>query len=455
MKILMTGATGLIGRELGKKLVREGHTIRALTRNPKAAQITQCFPATFFKWDGEKEPVPTEALQGVDVVINLAGEGIADRRWSEQRKKQLVDSRVGATRRLGESLSQSGIRPRLYIGASAIGLYGDKKSFPLVESAGPGEGFLPDLCRNWEAAHLGVAAESHTLIRIGVVLSERGGFLAQVAPLFQKLGASRLGSGEQYISWIHIDDLVQVFLDAIAGKISGVINGTAPNPVTNAEMTKALAKALHVVGMPPVPSLGLKLLYGELSQVLLEGQKVVPQILNESGFKFQYPRVESALEALRGDLGPGEQTLVTEVWLKSPRSEVFQFFCDERNLEKITPPEMLFKVLSRSTDQIQKGTLIDYDLRIRGVPVRWRTLIAEFVMNSHFVDEQLKGPYTKWRHLHTFEDLAGGTLMRDVVVYKVPMGLLGRWAASPLVDHDVREIFKFRSGAIRQFFGDH
>ena len=455
MRILLTGGTGLVGRALGKKLVQSGYEVTLLVRNAKRAHTEQSFPARIFQWDGISSPPPPEAFMDVEGVVHLAGEGIADERWTEDRKRKLWNSRILSTQLLAQGLSQSQVRLKSYVGASAIGIYGNRGQEPLDESAKVGSDFLAQLCQEWEKSHRLVSAQHNTCVRIGVVLSERGGFLDRVVSIFQKVGASSLGSGAQQTSWIHLEDLTNVLIACIQGKVSGVVNATAPHPISNAKLTQALAKQLDVMQMPPVPAAILKVAYGELSQILLEGQKVLPKKLQEMGFDFLYPHFPEALAPIFERVGPGEKKLVFESWVSRPRVEVFDFFCNEKNLETITPKSLQFHVLKKSTPQIQVGTLIDYRLKIHGIPVMWRTLISAFERNHLFIDEQLKGPYAKWHHTHTFSDLAGGTLISDEVIFKPPMGWLGRLVTSSFIESDVKGIFAFRTQTIKKLFEGH
>lgn len=454
MKILMTGATGLVGRALGIRLVREGHEVVALARDSERARAKLTFPCQLFAWDGEKNDPPAAAFEDVDVIIHLAGEGIADKNWSEERKQHLRESRVQSAEKLARAARGTSLKA--FISASAIGYYGDRADEKLTEASTPGYGFLSDLCRDWENAADQVPAKRTVKLRFGVILSSMGGFLSRVVPLFQRLGASRLGSGAHYFSWIHIDDVVEAILLAINNNdLKGAVNVVAPNPVTNAEMTDELAKVLKCFRAPPVPGVALKLRYGEMSEVLLGSQRVAPRVLFDYGFKFRFERLEQALLNLYPDLESGEILVSFAQWVPKKVDELWSFFSSEHNLEKITPPILGFHVLGKNTDQIQQGTLIDYRLKIHGVPVGWQTLISVWDPGKCFVDEQVRGPYKKWHHTHEFEPLADGTLLKDTVRFRLPMGLLGRGVALGQVMSDVSSIFEYRSKVVTQTFYPH
>jgi uncharacterized protein (TIGR01777 family) len=297
MRILMTGGTGLVGQALGAKLTSEGHTLTVLSRNPDLKRLS--YKAEIYKWDGELEPPPKAALIDTEAVIHLAGEGVADKRWTPERKRHLRQSRIASAHQLRVGLESAGVIPKYYIGASGVGYYGDQSDRILTEDAKSGSGFLADLCVEWEAAHKQVKAEHHSILRLGAVLSPDGGFLGKIIPMFRTFGASRLGSGKQWLSWIHIEDLVEVVTSIVNGKVSGNLNCVSPSPVTNAEMTKILRQTLRTFPAPPVPAFALKLLYGELAGALLESQRALPDALLREGFKFKFENFQQGCEHLR------------------------------------------------------------------------------------------------------------------------------------------------------------
>lgn len=450
MKIVMTGGTGLIGGALGQALVKKGHELHVLVRSLETARQNLSFPCALYEWSGEAL-VPTQAMKDADIVIHLAGENVASQRWSTSRKRALILSRV----KTAEGLAKSVQKPlKAFISASAVGIYGDRGAEILSEKSEPGSGFLANLCQRWEQASLEVPADRHLQIRFGVVLSTLGGFLKEVVPMFQTVGASRLGSGEQYVSWIHLQDVVQILVEAVENaKMNGAYNVVAPEPITNSDLTNQLAAVLKCASGPTAPALALKALYGEMSQVLLGSQRAYPvRLLDEHEWAFNFSDFKSAVQDLFRNVQTGEMVSSFEVWVPASPQEVWDFFSSEKNLEKITPPLLNFKVEKMSTPEIQQGSLIDYRLKIHGVPAHWQTRIATWAPPNHFVDEQLKGPYSKWHHLHEFEKLGAGVLLRDTVNWRLPMGRLGRLAALKFVLKDVQKIFSYRSKVIDQIF---
>jgi uncharacterized protein (TIGR01777 family) len=298
MRILMTGGTGLVGRSLGSRLVKEGHDLNILSRNANAELP---FPGRVFPWDGEKAPPPRDAIEGIEAVIHLAGENVAAGRWTASRKKQLRDSRILSTRYLAEGIQAQGIQLKTYIGASGIGYYGDQGERELTEDLPSGADFLARLCEDWEASHALVPAQRHVFLRLGVVLTAEGGFLGRIVPLFRTLGASRLSTGSQWLSWIHIADLLEICSFVLEKDIAGPLNASAPEPIRNRDMTEEVAKKLQVFRTPAVPEFALRLLYGELSQALLGSQKAIPERLLSSGFQFRFKDFRAALDSLELD----------------------------------------------------------------------------------------------------------------------------------------------------------
>ena len=307
MRALVTGATGFVGRRLLAKL---DHPI-VLSRKPqRAREELMDYPVTVYGWNPAEEPAPAEALEGVDVVFHLAGESIADGRWTAAKKQRLRDSRVLGTRNLVAVLRDLKTKhaaeqvrlPQTLVSASAIGFYGDRGDQELRESDAPGEGFLPELCVAWEreareAESVGVRVVSP---RIGLVLDPAGGALGKMLPLFRAGLASPLGNGRQYMSWIHIDDLIRLLLFAAEqNSVTGPVNATAPHPVSNRDFTRILAKVLHrPTLLPPVPKFALRLSMGEFADALFDSQRVIPAAAEQHGFPFQHPELEDALKHL-------------------------------------------------------------------------------------------------------------------------------------------------------------
>ncbi len=298
MKILITGATGLIGRSLCQSLGNEGRQVVVLSRRPSAAIGLAGVSA--FRWEPAAESPPEEAWEGVEAVIHLAGEPVAAR-WTEEQKRRIRDSRVKASRNLVAGMRETPRPPKVLVSASAVGFYGDRGDEILNESSDPGSGFLSEVCRDWEAEaararELGVRV---AFVRIGVALSASGGALEKMLLPFKVGLGGRLGSGRQWFPWIHIEDIAGIFLHALMSPaVDGPINGVAPGIVTNEEFTRELAAALNRPVFVPVPEIALRVLMGEMAEIVTASQRVVPKVALDTGYRFKYPNLRPALESL-------------------------------------------------------------------------------------------------------------------------------------------------------------
>jgi uncharacterized protein (TIGR01777 family) len=292
--VLVSGSSGLIGTELLSRLRVAGHEVTSLVRRQAGAGEV--------RWDPAAGQLPDGAVDGVDAVVNLAGAGINDHRWSDDYKRTLVSSRLAGTELLAAAIGAAASPPAVFVSGSAVGYYGDRGGEVLDEQSPVGSGFLADLCVRWErAADAARSARTKvTTIRTGIVLTPKGGALRKELPLFKFGLGGKFGDGEQWQSWITLDDEVGAIVHLLERPVDGAFNLTAPNPVTNAAMTKALGAALHRPTFLPIPRFGPKLLLGgELAEALLyTSQRVVPAALQSSGYEFRHPELAGALDAL-------------------------------------------------------------------------------------------------------------------------------------------------------------
>ncbi|NUM88459.1 MAG: TIGR01777 family protein [Bdellovibrionales bacterium] len=370
MRILISGATGFVGKKLGLELVRLGHELVAIVRDKERARRELPFPCEMIAWG--------ETPENIDAVIHLAGESIAGKRWTKSRKEEILQSRAGTTRALVDLLPMIGGRkPRVMLGASAVGYYGDRGDELLTEESLPSNSFLSDVCRRWEEELF--RAEKHcprvAAFRIGVVLGREGGALREMLPVFKLGFGGPLGSGRQWMSWIHGRDLVGVFLHALGNEnVRGVFHAVAPNPVTNLDFTRALARSVRASAFLPVPAFALRLALGEMSELLLSSQRCAAGKL--SGYSFQFPYLEKAFQDLcdpvEGRYGRYAEEFVSERW---------------------------------------------------GAP-------------SGSVEK--RGIYALWESAEEREPLAGGVLLRRRTVYRLPFGWLSYALAARLAREDVQ-----------------
>ena len=293
---LVTGATGFVGGHLCSLL--EAPNI--LTRRPES--VPQAFDeSACFRWDPEREEPPQEALSGCDAIFHLAGEPVAEGRWTARKKASIRSSRVTGTSNLVEGIRRAEPRPSVLVSASAVGYYGSRLDEELTERSRPAEGFLAGVCEEWEAAAM--AAEQFGVrvvtIRIGLVLGRGGGAMARLLPIFRLGGGGILGNGRHWMPWIHVEDLARLFVFAAKHDgISGPVNGCAPNPVRNREFTRALGRAVRRPTLFPAPAFALRLALGEFAEVLLASQRVLPNAALKAGFEFRHESIESALANL-------------------------------------------------------------------------------------------------------------------------------------------------------------
>lgn len=293
-KILIAGGSGLIGKQLTNTLLKRGYAVAHLGRSTSGGKVPT------FIWDPEKGTYDKDAIEGVDVVVNLAGAGVADKRWTKDRKKIIKESRVKSVALLSKMIENSSVET--VIGASAIGYYGFSKEKIFNESDPSGSDFLARVTREWEEAYQTIHMQGKRLInfRIGIVLAKEGGALQEIAKPIRYFVGAPLGSGAHVLSWIHIDDLCAMFVQAIEVKeMKGVYNAVAPNPVTNKEITYAIAKKLkRPILVPFVPAFALKIMLGEMAGIVLNGSTVSSKKIETTGFAFSFPHLEGALHDL-------------------------------------------------------------------------------------------------------------------------------------------------------------
>jgi len=297
-KVLITGGSGLVGTELSALLKDKGYEVAHLTRSKK-----DHYPYQQFEWDIERQEMEEEAIRFADIIIHLAGAGVADKKWTNDRKKIIIDSRTKSAALLQKTIAKMPEEaPEHFISASAIGYYGMDTGDKLVdENTEAGNDFLSEVTKKWEASaeQFGSLQIPVAKIRIGIVLTDKGGALPQLAQPIKLFAGAPLGSGKQWMSWIHIEDLTRLFLHVVDNKLTGVYNGVGPNPATNKEVTKAVAKVLNKpLVLPNVPAFAMKLLLGEMAQMVLGGNKVSADKTLDSGFEFKFAKLDNALEEI-------------------------------------------------------------------------------------------------------------------------------------------------------------
>lgn len=297
MKVIISGGTGLIGRALTSTLLHDGHSVCVLSRSiPVDGPITG---ADYLHWGAETEEWHA-AVDGVDAVVNLAGESIGSGRWTQSKKIQILQSRVQVGEMLADAVAKAKAKPAIFIQASAVGIYGTGADIVFNEQSPAGEGYLAEVAIQWEAStraveELGVR---RAVIRTGIVLDRQEGALPQMLAPFRLGVGGPIGSGSQWMSWIHLEDEVQAILYILTRQLGGIFNLTAPNPVRNAEMGRSIARVWRKPYWLPVPAFALRTALGEMSTLVLDGQRALPESLLKAGYHFRYPNLEEALRGL-------------------------------------------------------------------------------------------------------------------------------------------------------------
>jgi uncharacterized protein (TIGR01777 family) len=296
VRIAITGSSGLIGTALRTRLATDGHEVVPIVRGDAA-------PGTI-SWDPRGGRLDPDALEGLDGVVNLAGAGIGDHRWTAAYRRTVIDSRRRGTTLLAEALAATSAPPAVLVSGSAIGFYGDRGDEVLTEASPSGEGFLPEICRAWEGATAAAEAAGIRVahVRTGIVLARRGGALGKLLPLFRLGLGGRMGSGRQWMSWITLADEVEVLCHLLTHDVRGAVNAVAPHPVTNATLSRALGRALHRPALVPVPAFGPRLVLGRqlADELLFASQRVRPAVLEDAGFAFHHPELDGGLAAVLG-----------------------------------------------------------------------------------------------------------------------------------------------------------
>ncbi|EHQ91011.1 TIGR01777 family oxidoreductase [Desulfosporosinus youngiae] len=302
MNVLIFGGTGFLGRHLTEELLSCGYQVSVITRNRQMIANKIESDVELLEWDNTTPLSSIRNLGAIDGVINFAGESIGNRRWTDSVKPEILNSRINSTRAIVNAINDGTIKPKVLINASAVGYYGSHQNEKITESEAPGQDFLAEVCRKWEAEAYKVHKQSTRVvtIRIGIVLGSQGALARMVTPYKFYVGGP-LGKGDQWLSWIHIQDLLRMLRFIIEqDQVTGPVNGTAPNPVTMKDFSKTLGEVLGRPSWLPAPEFLLRMALGQMSEMLLHGQRAIPKKIVEAGFEFRFPDLKSALEDALG-----------------------------------------------------------------------------------------------------------------------------------------------------------
>ena len=446
MRVLITGATGLVGCRLCEELLRSGHQITVVTRSKKKYDSVVGLPAVVLEHDLTQKLLSSPILESIEAVVHLAGENIAGSRWSKEFKKKLYDSRVLTTQNLLESFIQLKQRSlSVVISASGIDIYPPSDQQCNEETVTEDSSFLSRLCHQWEDLVYEKTKQLNIRClqaRFGVVLARNSRVLSEMEG-FARLGCLGPISGQDFwMSFIHIEDLVKGLIFCLENsKMSGPVNFTSPKPCLHSDFVSALNQTFERRNFLSSPKTLLSIMKGEMINAVTKSHRIVPQKLTDHNFTFCFENIKSVLENLyKGFLWP--LRFETQQWIPKDKNVVFDFFSSVKNLEKITPPWLKFEWIASPPSKIQQGSEIDYKICIYGVNIKTRTKIVSYNPPKLLVDEKLKGPFRRWRHTHYFQSLAEGTLVTDHVNYELPykLNLLG----GSFAQSDIKKIFDYR-----------
>ena len=475
MQILLTGATGLVGRAVTARLLRDGHQVVAWTRDPARARSRLGAEVTVVDALGGQAGLNAAVAQS-DAVVNLAGAPLIGGGVSPGYRRILRKSRVDTTLRVVEALSAAPRRERVLVSASAVFIYGNRGDETLTETEAPGAGPVADVMKAWEDA--AITAEEFGVrtvrLRLGLVLGTDGGVLGRLAPWFRAGLGGRLGRGRQAVSWIHLHDLAEIVVRCLTDpRLRGPVNAVAPGAVDGRTFTQALARVLGRPAWVPVPRLLQRLALGDATRAITTGQRAFPGVLTALGFEFQHPTLEGALAALfdpakvpsiRPAAAAGAPVTLTRAGARptyrleatcevpAPAEQVFAFLSAPANLGLLTPADMDLR-MQTPAGPVKVGTVIRYRLRVGPLRITWRATIRVWEPGRRFADEQLSGPYRTWLHEHRVQVRGNGSLLADRVWYALPLGLLGRLAHRLFVARALRRLFAYRADALALRFG--
>ena len=476
LRILISGGTGLIGRALTAKLLGQGHSIAALEHLKPVKNLLGDGVWAVRNWKNGDQLL--EILEWAEVVINLSGKPIDSGRWNAKNKSELMDSRVSVAQNIADGISQCVTPPRLLISASAVGYYGHGGESELREDAPKGSGFLAELCEEWERVALACQSPLTRvcLLRFGVVLSREGGMLKALSTLLALRISIFFGSGKQFLSWVHLSDVVRIVEKCIDDpRLEGAINCSSPTPISSRQFARELGKITECKMVFGLPGIIPKLMLGGPGGLLTKSQRVLPEKLMGAGHEFIYSTLESALKEEFSDEGVSisrihtsdiNQTLLaripkirrakfqleTRVSLKQAPEAVFPFFSSALNLGSMTPSWVGFEIMD-FPKEMKVGATIRYKIRLGFIKINWVTEIIEWDPDHSFIDSQLKGPYRLWVHEHKIcPDGENGAVMYDKVMYGLPFGIVGQVVHKLFVKRTLLRIFQFRRQVIQLRF---
>ena len=457
MRILVTGATGLIGHHLCRQLLSLGHQLTVVTRSKTNYNENVGLPAFILEHDLMKEPLKASPiLESIEVIIHLAGENIAKSRWSKDFKQKLYDSRINTTKNLlapFNELKQKKLS--LVICASGVGIYTSSdqecdEQTPTREDTS----FFSHLCHKWERC---VSERCEKLsvrsiqARFGAVLARDGGMLTQLEPYARSGFLGKMPGKDFWLSWIHIEDAVRALIFCIENsEISGAVNLTSVEPCLYSKFIYQLNQTFKKKDFLPPPKFLLSILHGEIIDVLTRSHRIFPQKLIRKGFSFEFQDINTALKNLyKNFLLP--LRFETTQWIPRDKSTVFDLFLSLKNLKKITPEWLNFEWIGTPPLKLDQNTELTYKMSIYGLNIKSKTKITSYKPPNLFIDEQTNSLFDKWRHIHQFQSFAGGTLIIDRMNYQLSYNL--NLLVGPKVQSDMKKLFNHRKQKLLELLG--
>lgn len=446
-KIIILGGSGFIAQELGKLLTKNNYEVIVYTRNIDNTYLS--FPAKIRLWNGKEL---NDDLSDIYGVINLCGEGVFNKPWSKKFIQSLYDSRLEPTKALVKALKRNP-SIKVVINASAIGYYSSNNS-EVDEYSLPGNGILADICKKWEQEAFAMSLTTRLVTtRFGVVLGLLGGAFSSLLDLYATGLGACIGNGKNAGNYIHLEDVVRFLVYALENEeISGTYNLVGPNNTNQQDFHQQLCKYTRSFSWMKIPSLAASLILGKRASMLTENCLVTSSKISKTNFKFKFNNTQTMLEDLFSHrIHKNKHFFGSCIYLNINQEEMWDFMSNEKNLEQITPSWLNFKVLHKTHEHLQKGSIITYKLSLKGIPISWQSLISDWKENKFFADTQIKGPYGLWYHQHLFVPLQNGMLMYDYIDYDVPLwpfGEIGLW----MIKKDLKKIFNFRSKILTQKF---
>ena len=407
MRVIIPGGSGLIGGELAASLVTDGHEVTVLSRRPEQARDRLAAGVSVVGWDGKSADGWGHLVEGADAIVNLAGMSLdggsfLPKRWTAARKQQYIDSRVEPGRAVVEAIRAAGEKPKALIQASASGYYEQDTKEPVTEDSPNADSWQAALCREWEEVTAEVEAMGvrRAIIRTGMVLSTAGGAFPRLLLPFKLFAGGPMGSGRQWMPWIHHEDEVGAIRFLIEREdASGPFNLCAPNPVTNTEFARVLGRVTRRPSFVPVPGFALRLAFGEVAELVLKGWHMLPKRLEEQGFSFKYVELEAALREMSTD--DGAMKFEHRFRVEAPREAVAEFHRHASALKALTPPPIFVQLDTPPPDSLGEGDSFTFTMWVGPLPFKWGSRIEE-VSAEGFSDVQTRGAFAFWRHRHHF-----------------------------------------------------